>query len=216
MCRPAQSTMCSNKATTLSSGGPMPDVDDAPNETHLRSRGGAGSTTGAGAPSPSDRNSLTIGPDGPILLHDVHFLEQMAHFNREKVPERQPHAKGARRVRRLRDHRGRLAVHQGGTVPAGRIHRDAGPLLDRGRRDGQSRHMARRARLLAQVLHRRGQLRPRRQQHADVLRSRSDEVPALHPQPEAAAPTRAFATTTCSGTSGPKPRVRASSHLPDG
>ena len=54
-----------------------------------------GSTTGAGAPASSDRNSLTIGPDGPIVLHDVHFLEQMAHFNREKVPERQPHAKGA-------------------------------------------------------------------------------------------------------------------------
>src|SRR5689334_8683722 len=54
-----------------------------------------GSTTGAGAPAPSDRHSLTLGPDGPLLLHDVHFLEQMAHFNREKVPERQPHAKGA-------------------------------------------------------------------------------------------------------------------------
>lgn len=55
---------------------------------------GQGSTTGAGAPAPSDRNSLTVGPNGPLLLHDVHFLEQMAHFNREKVPERQPHAKG--------------------------------------------------------------------------------------------------------------------------
>ncbi|GAA0263247.1 catalase [Rhodanobacter caeni] len=54
-----------------------------------------GSTTGTGAPAISDRHSLTLGPDGPILLHDVHFLEQMAHFNREKVPERQPHAKGA-------------------------------------------------------------------------------------------------------------------------
>ena len=54
-----------------------------------------GSTTGAGAPAVSDRNSLTMGPDGPILLHDVHFLEQMAHFNREKVIERQPHAKGS-------------------------------------------------------------------------------------------------------------------------
>ncbi len=53
------------------------------------------STTGSGAPAASDRNSLTIGANGPILLHDVHFLEQMAHFNREKVPERQPHAKGA-------------------------------------------------------------------------------------------------------------------------
>src|SRR5690606_33206244 len=55
----------------------------------------ARSTTGAGAPAPSDRNSLTIGPDGPIVLHDVHFLEQMAHFNREKTIERQPHAKGS-------------------------------------------------------------------------------------------------------------------------
>src|SRR3954447_4392808 len=54
-----------------------------------------GSTMSTGAPAPSDRNTLTIGPNGPVLLHDVHFLEQMAHFNREKVPERQPHAKGA-------------------------------------------------------------------------------------------------------------------------
>ena len=53
-----------------------------------------GSTTAAGAPAPSDRNSLTIGANGPILLHDHHFIDQMAHFNREKVPERQPHAKG--------------------------------------------------------------------------------------------------------------------------
>jgi len=54
-----------------------------------------GSTMSTGAPAPSDRNSLTIGSDGPILLHDVHFLEQMAHFNREKTIERQPHAKGS-------------------------------------------------------------------------------------------------------------------------
>lgn len=53
-----------------------------------------GSTTGAGGPAPSDRHSLSVGANGPLLLHDVHFLEQMAHFNREKVPERQPHAKG--------------------------------------------------------------------------------------------------------------------------
>ncbi len=55
----------------------------------------SGSTLSTGAPAPSDRHSLSIGADGPILLHDVHFLEQMAHFNREKVPERQPHAKGS-------------------------------------------------------------------------------------------------------------------------
>ncbi len=57
-------------------------------------RPNGGSTTGAGAPAESDRNSLTLGGEGPILLHDVHFLEQMAHFNRERVPERSPHAKG--------------------------------------------------------------------------------------------------------------------------
>jgi catalase len=54
-----------------------------------------GSTTGSGAPAPSDRNSLTVGPDGPILLHDHHGIEQMAHFNRERVPERNVHAKGS-------------------------------------------------------------------------------------------------------------------------
>ena len=54
-----------------------------------------GSSTGSGAPAPSDRNSLSVGSNGPLLLHDVHFIEQMAHFNREKVPERQPHAKGS-------------------------------------------------------------------------------------------------------------------------
>ena len=53
------------------------------------------STTASGAPAPSDQLSLTVGPDGPLVLHDVHFVEQMAHFNREKVPERQPHAKGS-------------------------------------------------------------------------------------------------------------------------
>ncbi|MGZ4495440.1 MAG: catalase [Nocardioides sp.] len=52
------------------------------------------STTGTGAPAPSDRNSLTLGANGPILLHDHHFIEQMAHFNRERVPERNVHAKG--------------------------------------------------------------------------------------------------------------------------
>jgi catalase len=54
-----------------------------------------GSTTSNGAPAISERNSLTLGANGPILLHDVHFLEQMAHFNRERVPERSPHAKGS-------------------------------------------------------------------------------------------------------------------------
>jgi len=57
--------------------------------------GPKGSTQTNGAPAPSDAHSLTIGPNGPIALHDNYYLEQMQHFNREKVPERLPHAKGS-------------------------------------------------------------------------------------------------------------------------
>jgi catalase len=52
-------------------------------------------TTDAGIPVDSDEHSLTVGPDGPILLHDHYLIEQMAQWNRERVPERQPHAKGS-------------------------------------------------------------------------------------------------------------------------
>ncbi|SMD09504.1 catalase [Primorskyibacter flagellatus] len=52
-------------------------------------------TTDAGIPVASDEHSLTIGADGPIVLHDHYLIEQMAQFNRERIPERQPHAKGA-------------------------------------------------------------------------------------------------------------------------
>nr|WP_299244782.1 catalase [uncultured Halomonas sp.] len=52
-------------------------------------------TTDAGIPVASDEHSLTVGPDGPIVLHDHYLIEQMAQFNRERIPERQPHAKGS-------------------------------------------------------------------------------------------------------------------------
>ena len=51
-------------------------------------------TTDAGIPVSSDEFSLTVGPNGPILLQDHYLIEQMANFNRERIPERQPHAKG--------------------------------------------------------------------------------------------------------------------------
>jgi len=54
-----------------------------------------GSTTSNGAPAVSEGNSLTLGANGPTLLHHVQYIEQMAHFNRERVPERSPHAKGS-------------------------------------------------------------------------------------------------------------------------
>ena len=58
-------------------------------------------TTDAGIPAASDEHSLTVSPDGPILLHDHVLIEQMAHFNRERVPERVVHAKGTGAFGRL-------------------------------------------------------------------------------------------------------------------
>ncbi|MFE3632136.1 catalase [Streptomyces goshikiensis] len=52
-------------------------------------------TTNTGIPVESDEHSLTIGPDGPILLQDHYLIEKMAQFNRERVPERVVHAKGS-------------------------------------------------------------------------------------------------------------------------
>lgn len=51
-------------------------------------------TNDAGIPVASDEHSLSIGPNGPLLLHDHYLIEQIANFNRERIPERQPHAKG--------------------------------------------------------------------------------------------------------------------------
>lgn len=52
-------------------------------------------TTAAGTPVADNQNSQTAGPRGPILMQDYQLMEKMAHFNRERVPERVVHAKGA-------------------------------------------------------------------------------------------------------------------------
>lgn len=52
-------------------------------------------TTAAGVPVADNQNSLTAGPRGPVLMADYQLMEKMAHFNRERVPERVVHAKGA-------------------------------------------------------------------------------------------------------------------------
>ncbi len=52
-------------------------------------------TTNAGAPVADKQNVMTAGPRGPALLQDVWFLEKLAHFDREVIPERRMHAKGS-------------------------------------------------------------------------------------------------------------------------
>ncbi len=60
----------------------------------MASNGRKRTTNDAGIPVASDEHSLSVGPNGPLLLHDHYLIEQMANFNRERIPERQPHAKG--------------------------------------------------------------------------------------------------------------------------
>lgn len=52
-------------------------------------------TTNQGAPVSDDQNSLTVSNNGPVVIQDVHLIEKLVHFNRERIPERVVHAKGA-------------------------------------------------------------------------------------------------------------------------
>ncbi|WOG97709.1 hypothetical protein DCAR_0417050 [Daucus carota subsp. sativus] len=52
-------------------------------------------TTNSGAPVWNNDSSLTAGPRGPVLLEDYHLVEKLANFDRERIPERVVHARGA-------------------------------------------------------------------------------------------------------------------------
>ncbi|MDT3396363.1 catalase [Streptomyces sp. B1866] len=52
-------------------------------------------TTEAGAPVADNQNSESAGAGGPVLIQDQHLIEKLAHFNRERIPERIVHARGA-------------------------------------------------------------------------------------------------------------------------
>lgn len=52
-------------------------------------------TTNQGAPVGDNQNSRTAGGRGPTLLEDYHLLEKLGHFDRERIPERVVHARGA-------------------------------------------------------------------------------------------------------------------------
>lgn len=52
-------------------------------------------TTASGAPIGIKDATMTVGPNGPVLIQDFNFLDEMSHFDRERIPERVVHAKGA-------------------------------------------------------------------------------------------------------------------------
>ncbi len=66
-------------------------TNNSPNQP---SAGNPTLTTGSGCPIAAQQ-TLTAGPRGPVLLQDVQLIEQMQHFNRERIPERPVHAKGS-------------------------------------------------------------------------------------------------------------------------
>ena len=51
-------------------------------------------TTSTGSPVDDNQNSLSAGTTGPLLLQDFHLIDKLAHFDRERIPERVVHAKG--------------------------------------------------------------------------------------------------------------------------
>lgn len=52
-------------------------------------------TTSTGSPVDDNQNSLSAGEFGPLLIQDFHLIDKLAHFDRERIPERVVHAKGA-------------------------------------------------------------------------------------------------------------------------
>ncbi|OMJ29102.1 Catalase-A [Smittium culicis] len=52
-------------------------------------------TTSNGNPVHNNQTSTTAGPSGPVLIQDFHLIDKLAHFDRERIPERVVHAKGA-------------------------------------------------------------------------------------------------------------------------
>jgi len=52
-------------------------------------------TTSNGAPIGNKQDVVTVGKRGPMLMQDVVYMDEMAHFDRERIPERVVHAKGA-------------------------------------------------------------------------------------------------------------------------
>lgn len=51
--------------------------------------------TNTGAVIGDNQNSKTIGNNGQVLLEDIHLIEKLAAFDRERIPERVVHARGA-------------------------------------------------------------------------------------------------------------------------
>jgi len=151
--------------------------------------------------SKSDEHSLTIGPDGPILLHDHYLVEQLAQFNRERVPERQPHAR-ARALSPLRGHQRCERIHQAAVFQPGTttetVIRFSTVAGERGSPDTwrDPRGFALKFYTTDGNYDIVGNDTP------VFFPARPDQVSQFHPLAEASRRQQTCVTTTCSGTSG--------------
>ena len=68
--------------------GDLPSIDDGAKRHSVY-------TTSNGCPVLNPHGAQRIGSHGPLLLQDFHLIDLLAHFNRERIPERAVHAKGA-------------------------------------------------------------------------------------------------------------------------
>src|SRR5260370_33767473 len=71
-----------------SNGADSKDVQGQPGQ-------GPNLTTRQGHPVHDNQNTRTVGDRGPTVLENYHFLEKISHFDRERIPERVVHARGA-------------------------------------------------------------------------------------------------------------------------
>src|SRR6266436_2057588 len=84
-------------------GARMPSDPPTNGSTNGRSNGaddqnrdsGPDLTTRQGHPVTDNQNNRTVGDRGPTVLENYHFLEKISHFDRERIPERVVHARGA-------------------------------------------------------------------------------------------------------------------------
>src|ERR1700731_1165753 len=92
-------------------------------------------TNATGAPVPDNTNILTAGRRGPALLQDIWLIEKLAHFDREVIPERRMHAKGAGAHGTLHRHARHHPLHQGqDLLGSGQADADVRAVLYRRRR----------------------------------------------------------------------------------
>ena len=143
-------------------------------------------TTSQGVRLRDTDHSLKAGRRGPTLLQDHHLREKITHFDHERIPERVVHARGAGAHGVFVGYGNAKDVTKAGFLAQER--RDPGlrPVLDGAGLARLRRHGARHPRVRDEVLHRRGDVRPGRQQHPGVLHPGRDQVPRRGPRRQAA------------------------------